>query len=110
MDHTVHSKKKICGSRELYQSPKSLTLPTISAADIARRVGGRRRAEQRLMPTVILYDGWYYHDATLVLLFAGQNGAAREGPATSRRQVRQSKENFVRRVLLAGPVTLDSMR
>ena len=32
----------------LYQPPKSLTLPTISAVGIARRVGGRRRAEQRL--------------------------------------------------------------
>jgi hypothetical protein len=33
----------------LYQPPKSLTLPTISAVGIARRVGGRRRAEHRLV-------------------------------------------------------------
>jgi hypothetical protein len=36
-----------------------LTLPTIWAVGIARRVGGRRRAEQRLIPSVILYDRWY---------------------------------------------------
>src|SRR5580698_3596905 len=34
---------------------------TALAGGIARRVGGRRRAKQRLMPTVMLFDRW--HDA-----------------------------------------------
>jgi hypothetical protein len=43
----------------LYQPPEALTLPTLPAVGIARRVGGRRRAEQRLIPTVILQGRWY---------------------------------------------------
>jgi hypothetical protein len=40
--------------QQRYQPPEALTLPTLPAVGIARRVGGRRRAEQRLIPTVIL--------------------------------------------------------
>jgi hypothetical protein len=43
-----------------------MTLPSIKAVDIARRVGRRRRAKSRLIPTVILHGRWY---ESLLLLF-----------------------------------------
>jgi hypothetical protein len=44
-----------------------MTLPSIKAIGIARRVGRRRRAKPRLIPTVILHDRWY---ESFLLLFS----------------------------------------
>jgi len=43
----------------LYRPPLMPTLPASGTVGIARRAGGWRRAKQRLIPTVILYDRWY---------------------------------------------------
>jgi hypothetical protein len=57
-----------------------MTLPSIKAVGIARRVGRRRRAKSRLIPTVILHGRWYDTCCTICLCQStSASGASRLG-------------------------------
>jgi hypothetical protein len=61
-----------------------MTLPSIKAVGIARRVGRRRRAKPRLIPAVILRDRWY-KEGLLFLKKKKQKDFYALGPAFPKR-------------------------